>query len=396
LLFLRLGVKLFLDDEGGGGMNKLFLYLQNICEIKNIKQEMIAARIGVGTASVSNYFNGKQEIKFINFLYLLDYLVEDQKKKSELVFDFCKHSTKHIESDRVAIEWASNNSEFKLQELLIRKMKKNDTNKPHAEPYEILIRRNFNNIDKKEFFKATKSLHKKKFNKPETEVLMEIAYIYALWDLGVYKLEMMTFLAEMAAEKLERITSKDTQYIKRSFSIRIKEMLANLYLKGNEIEKVREIANSIFDMEDLHLYPSPIISIYRVLAESYLFTDKDQSIEYIDKSLRLLNDGSTSLNEMKRDGIQSTSDHIRIHNGMLENLFLTDQSELAHYYATVGEVEKALNVLDTIRKKGKELTAHQLYYKAKALNNKQLMERSRKAFYENNDRFYAQMPEIYL
>jgi transcriptional regulator with XRE-family HTH domain len=377
-------------------MNKLFLYLQNIYEMKNIKQEMIAARIGVGTASVSNYFNGKQEIKFITFINLLDYLVDDPKKKSELVYDFCKHSTKHIESDRVAIEWASNNSEFDLQELLIRKMKKNDTNKPHAEPYEILIKRNFNKIDNKEFFKAAKNLHKKKFNKPETEVLMEIAYIYALWDLGVYKLEMMTLLAEMAAEKLETIKSKDTQYIKRSFSIRIKEMLANLYLKGNEIGKVREISNSIFDMEDLHLYPSPVISIYRVLAESYLFTDKEKSIQYIDKSLKLLNDGSASLNEMKRDGIQSTSDHIRIHNGMLEKLFLTDQSELAHYYATVGNPEKALKVLDGIWKKEKKLTAHQIYYKAKALNNKKLMEQSRKTFYENNDRFYAQMPEIYL
>jgi transcriptional regulator with XRE-family HTH domain len=376
-------------------MNKIFIKLNNICENKNISITTLAEKLGLSVASVSNYFGGEQQMKFIKFVQLLDILIEDYKNKIDLIFRFCK-DTPTLENDRVAIEWASNYSEFELQEYLITKMAANATNKTHAEPHKHLLKRNKKQISKQDFFDVVSNINKKSNKRPETEVLREISYIYSLWDLGVYNINLMIALAEKAKGKIIEINSEDSQYIRDSYLIKINEMLANIHLKNNDVEKAREFAHGILSMDNREMFPSPLISTYRILAESYLLENPKTAIEYIDKSVDLLSKGSVELNNLKKEGIRSTSDFIRIYNRVYTNLYLDDKSERAHYHASKGEGSKAVGLLNEIEKEQGCLTPHQLYYKALALNSKTILKQSEKEFYGKNDFYYAQIPEICL
>lgn len=377
-------------------MIKIFQYLENICEKKEISQEMIGQRIGVSPASVSNYFNGKQEIKFIPFLSLLDYLIDDYNEKLKLIYNFCKEPKKYLESDRVAIEWAANNSEFDLQKLLLNKMQLNTTNKTHSEPYVLLINRNLQKINKKDFLSESLELNRKKYTKVETQIIQEITFIYALWNMGNHNFDTLKFLSDSVLEKIQRITSKDSTYLKNSFEIRVFEVLANLHLKLNQVEEAREICSSILSQEDIEKFPVPLISLYRLLAESYIFTDVKKALFYMEKSITVLNKSTHSLNKYKKNGIESTSDHLRIIAGLKDGLYLNDESEKAHFYAMNGRSDKALKILRDLEQKNQSLSAHQLYYKALALRDNKLMDEARKAFYKNGDSFYARLPEKYL
>lgn len=376
-------------------MNKIFIKLNNICENKNISITTLAERLGLSVASVSNYFSGEQQIKFIKFVQLLDILIEDYSQKVDLIFQFCK-DTPTLENDRVAIEWASNYSEFELQEFLIDKMAGNATNKTHAEPHKHLLKRNKKQINEQVFFDAVSNINKKSNKRPETEILREISYIYSLWDLGVYNINLMIALAEKAKGKISRITSEDSQYIRDSYSIKINEMLANIYLKNNNVEKARELAYGILAMDNREMFPSPLISTYRILAESYLLVEPETAIKYIDKSVNLLRRGSIELNNLKREGIRSTSDFIRIYNKVYTDLYLDDKSERAHFHASKGERKIAIGLLNEIEQEQGFLTPHQMYYKALALDSKTILKQAEKQFYGKNDFYYAQIPEICL
>lgn len=377
-------------------MKKIFQYLENICVKNEISQEMIGQIIGVSPASVSNYFNGKQEIKFIAFLNLINYLMDDHNEKLKLIYDFCIGQKKYLESDRIALEWSSNNSEFRLQELLINKMSQNSTNKTHAEPYKLLLKRNLDNIDRREFLAQAMELNKKKYTKIETQIIQDITFLYALWNMGGQSFDTIKYLADSTLKKINQISSKDALYLKTSFRIRVYEVLANLHLKANEISEVKKICLPLLEKDNIEHFPSPAISLYRVLAESLIFSDVKSSINYIKESINILRRSPHNLNEYKKNGIETTSDHLRIIAGLKEGLYLNDESELAHYYAMNGNKNSALKILNKIEDKNQGLSAHQLYYKALALEDKELMDEARKAFYKNGDSFYAQLPERYI
>lgn len=375
-------------------MGGVFQYLDNICESKDISQERIANLLGMTPGSVSNYFNDKQEIKFISFLRLIEYLVEDEDKRLELIYDFCKDQKQHIESDRVALEWASNNGQLDLQEILIKKMKKNNTNGPHTDPYQILFDRNFQVNSTLENFSSIKKLMKKKYRRPETRALLEICFMYSHWDQGVYSSSFFETSAQFVREELDLISSDDTQFIKDSFEIRVREILANAHLKAGNIQKARDISYSILKYDNLQWFPAAVLSTYRALAETYLFTDKERSLDYLEKALAMLKNSPLQRNEAKRRGVEATADHLKMHLGEYKNLFLNGDPEKAHYFASIGEETKALSIIDGIEQKRGMLTAHQKYYKALALKDEKMFKQAQMAFYKEADFFYARLPEF--
>ncbi|MFS8189517.1 AimR family lysis-lysogeny pheromone receptor [Rossellomorea marisflavi] len=375
-------------------MRKIFHYLENICESREISNERIANLLGMTPGSVSNYFHNKQEIKFVSFLKLIEFLVDDESKRLELIYEFCKTQKQHIESDRVALEWASNNGQLELQRILLEKMKNNKTNGPHTEPYDILFDRNFRKKSSFETFLRVKNLMKKKYRRPETRALLEICFIYSHWDQGIYNYSFFEASAKSVRAELDLITSEDTQFIKDSFEIRIREILANAYLKAGNVQGARDISYSILRYDNLHWFPAAVLSTYRVLAESYLFTDKEQSLLYLNKAISMLANSPLQKNEAKRQGVEATADHIRIHLGEVEKLFLHGCPEKAHYLASIGQKESALKILSEIELKNGKLTAHQQYYKALAHRDNNMLKLAQVSFYKESDFFYAQLPEF--
>jgi hypothetical protein len=97
--------------------------------------------------------------------------------------------------------------------------------------------------------------------------------------------------------------------------------------------------------------------------------------------------------------LYATHDFIKITNGMYKNLYLTDKAEEAHYLSSQPDEsskERALYLLEEIAKERGKLSPFQIYYKALALGDMQLMRFAEKEFLKNGDLFYAQLPRRYL
>ncbi|MHC8523943.1 helix-turn-helix domain-containing protein [Rossellomorea sp. H39__3] len=64
-------------------MKDLMARLKVLKEKAGVLNKELAAELGIANSNISSYFSGKQQISFMNFLSVLDYLqIEREEKKA--------------------------------------------------------------------------------------------------------------------------------------------------------------------------------------------------------------------------------------------------------------------------------------------------------------------------
>lgn len=355
----------------------------------NLTNKTIAEKLGVSEGLVSNYFNVKNRISFGNFIELID--VVYGSKKDKLIDEFCQLTTKP-ENDREALEWCSLNAKFNIVESLINKInnKRGKSDQVLAKLYGLACRRYRFLISPEDFLLGLEEVKIGGNIGSEAAVFINILSMYGHLDFKTIKL--VKFYSKLALSGMDNITNDS---IRDSFNLRINEFMAINFMKQHEPEEAKEICFNFITEHNKKKYPLIITSLYCLLSELYVFTDFQKSTTYIEEALEMMKQDEMKAYTKRRRELEATHDFIRITNNKFDNLFLSDPAEKAHFYAKLGTEKsrsEALVVLEEISIKNNKLSLFQIYYKALALQDKELMRKSYEEFIKHGETYYATLP----
>lgn len=373
-------------------MDKLLLKITEDMKKYNITKRMICEGLPITEQSLGKNLNGKTSFSFMNFIATIDFVYKRHPAlRYERLKEFFRVYEKPPINFKTMFEWAANNSEDELSDILIRRLKDDNQYREMARMYNLLKKRKLTSYKPEDFLEDFNCIDLGYESVKESSVLKIILNMYNLWDSKGYSVIPMH--AKIALRKLEDIPES---YTKTSYKFRILEMNLGSLVKRDENINTRQIEEEIGHEENFDLYPLPINSIFIKLAEYYGSKDFEKSKYYMQKAI---DTGKTFINKMpkRKKAIESTHDHIYIKNNDYSNLFLTDEAEKAHYYARTGNAFEAIPILDELERVQGRLTAFQKYYKALALdNNLDLMKESFDAFIYEGDLLYARLPSKHI
>ncbi|QPA32602.1 AimR family lysis-lysogeny pheromone receptor [Thermaerobacillus caldiproteolyticus] len=372
-------------------MRKIISQIRQELGRKEISPSYLAKMLNVSLTCINEFFNGTRQLNFSDFLQIIN-LLFDKDNQQPLILDYCL-STESKEDIREAMEWASNNCFYELLSDLI-----DIYPSKFSDLYSLLLKRNKNELSPIQLYNELEMIKFKMGNEteiPEVQVLVRIASLYSFLSLKSYGLILP--LAQDALNQAESITNR---YIRESYVIRIKEVMAIYYMKQLQLEEAIKVARGIINLSNFEKFPLTVNSMLCLLAEIYVYSDYCKSIYYIEKAIEHFKElGMSEKFKNRENMLYATHDFIKITNGMYKNLYLTDKAEEAHYLSRQRDEsskERALYLLEKIAKERGKLSPFQIYYKALALGDVQLMRFAEEEFLKAGDLFYAQLPRRYL
>jgi hypothetical protein len=378
--------------KGAIVMKKLMAQLKEDAKNRKITNTMIAKKFGVSVTSVGNWFRGKDRISFFHYLDLIEMLYGNEVtdiKYYERLDDFARLNTRN-DNDRIMLEWFSQKGENSLKKVVIDRVKSDDYQPLLGCIYDTLLKRKTKQLIAEKFYFEVEELKSNyKTNYDEESVMVMICNIYSNWELG--GIRAINTLSDKALKLIENISEP---FLNTAYRIRVLEMKMYSLLKQNKVEDVIRLAETILCEAESNSHPFIVNSTYITLAEAYETIDYKLSLEYINKSMKL-NKSLLENHRLRKEGLESTHDFIKILNNDFEGLFLTDPSERAHYFAKIGKRKKALEILNQLERV-KPLTPFQIYYKAIALNDQQLLNKSFEEFIIQGDLFYSRLPKMLI
>jgi hypothetical protein len=371
-------------------MEKLLLSIKEDMAKRKITNRMLAEVLPISEAAIGKNLNGKTGYDFFNYVWTVHFTYKDEIGiQKERIRQFFEKNERYV-NFKVMFEWASNNGEDELGLLLSKRLINDKYYAASANMYDMLQKRKRETIGHQEFLRQSKEIKISSDEVIESRSLKNIIDIYAAWDLKGYP--MVEANANIALDFIHE--KVPPSYTRDSHEIRALEMLLSVMIKRNDVIKVDQLIKKIFKKENLELFPIQLNSIYLTMAEFYSLTDYKKSKELLKEAFEI-NSNLLTNHKKRRKSLEATYDHICISNDDFNNLYLTDDSEKAHFFAKTGNGEEALKIIRQIEKKQK-LSAHQKYYKALALKDKRLMRESFDMFNSSGDLFYAQVPGTYL
>lgn len=357
----------------------------------------LAKRFDVSHTTVNSYFKATSEFDFMHFVESLRL-----HKPNNILFrrECIKKMFGQMTpvNERVAMEVLNMYGEYALQKQLTAKITNSDkntknarTNKKIAAIYDLLALRLSGKITNNDFFLETEKMRNSfKTSNNEAQILSGFAFIYAQLNFGDYR---MVSQYTNQLKPLINDVSKDT--LKKSYSLRIKEMESMSAQRGNELETSRELCFEIIN-DETNPYECMKSLAYCTLAETHMM-DYEKSLYFLERSFATL-PIITNKKLLNRKGfIKNTLDFLNIvHEKNLEKIKPSSLAEKAHLYTKIGKKKEAVVILEELEKKNGGLSPFQKYYKGLATGNKMFFEESITDFEKTGDFFYIFLPKMAL
>ncbi|KAA0742049.1 hypothetical protein DN389_27745 [Bacillus sp. AY3-1] len=357
----------------------------------------LAKRFDVSHTTVNSYFKETSEFDFMHF-------VESLRLHKPNNINFRRECIKKMfeqltpVNERVAMEVLNMYGEYGLQKQLTARIMNSDKttknariNKKIAAIYDLLALRLSGRISNDDFFVETEKMRNSfKTSNNEAKILSGFAFIYAQLNFGDYR---MVSQYTNQLKPLINDVSKDT--IKKSYSLRIKEMESMSAQRGNDLETSRELCLEIIN-DETNPYDCMKSLAYCTLAETYMM-DYEKSYYFLEQSFATL-PIITNKKLLNRKGfIKNTLDFLNIvHEKNLEKIKPSSLAEKAHLYTKIGKKKEAVFILDELEKKNGGLSPFQKYYKGLATGDGKFFEESIADFEKTGDFFYIFLPKMAL
>ncbi|PGK75910.1 hypothetical protein COC60_15340 [Bacillus thuringiensis] len=367
----------------------------------------LAMRFKVTHTTVNSYFNKKGKFDFMHFVDALRlYKPKDIKFRRNCIKE-CIPTLSH-KNLKLALEVLDMFGEYELQDMIIQRINKFKSNQTETEKemkkgisktvrinlnlvplYQTLRERSENTITPKVFFEKVDKMRKnQKYIDNELVIMLILNTIYSFFDLGNYKM-----VNEYIQQLLPDIIKIKCRSLRDSFLLRIKEMEIFVNLHEN---KLRESRQQCFDIinDETNCYVSTKAVAYCKIGESYVFSDYQKAKEYMEKSLKVIGDPPNKKLELRREKVFNTLLFLRIyHKRDLHTINFDDldEAERAFLYVRLGENEKAIRILQTLKSNNGYLSSFQLYYMGLAVGGKEgkrYLELSLESFSKSGDFFY--------
>ncbi|MGE6756243.1 AimR family lysis-lysogeny pheromone receptor [Rossellomorea sp. NPDC071047] len=368
-------------------MKRLMNQVKEDAKKNGITGKKVSKWINVSEGMVTKYYKGESDMPAMKFIDLVDFIYEDPACIKEYIISFIQ-KTERNDNLQELLEWSANRGDKEYMDEVHRRV----VNSPLLKDsmiYQMITGRNMNQLSAEEFYLKVEDFKLSENLLYDSKILLKIATLYSHLDLKSYSV--MIPLANNILQSLDAINS---DYVRDSFKVRTNEMLAHAFLKRGDIENVEKIAQKVLTDETINRYPLPANSILMILSEANIFKDPNSSIRLINSAIKMFKDIKVSSHKMRKSVLESTHDFIKIHCGDFNGLYLSDISERAHSLAKQGYSKEALIILDELEEINGELSAHQLYYKGLATDNKKYFQQSLNKFVRQGDSFYTQLIDL--
>ncbi|MEB8803833.1 AimR family lysis-lysogeny pheromone receptor [Bacillus cereus] len=386
--------------------------MQESLKLSGYTNRKLAMRFKVTHTTVNSYFNKKGKFDFMHFVDALRlYKPKDIKFRRNCIKE-CIPTLSH-KNLKLALEVLDMFGEYELQDMIMQQINKFKSNQSETEKemkkgisktvrinlnlvplYQTLRERSENTITPKVFFEKVEKMRKnQKYIDNELVIMLILNTIYSFFDLGNYKM-----VNEYIQQLLPDIIKIKCRSLRDSFLLRIKEMEIFVNLHEN---KLRESRQRCFDIinDETNCYVSTKAVAYCKIGESYVFSDYQKAKEYMEKSLKAIGDPPNKKLELRREKVLNTLLFLRIyHKRDLHTINFDDldEAERAFLYVRLGENEKAIRILQTLKINNGYLSSFQLYYMGLAVGvkeGKRYLELSLESFSKSGDFFYMFLPK---
>jgi transcriptional regulator with XRE-family HTH domain len=371
-------------------MESFLATIKEDAEKMKITFEKLGNLIGVTKAQVSFYLNGSNHIVFEKFLTIIQFLYEDVDKINSLLLKYALslNETK-IRDIRKTIEFLYNHGRSDYVKKIVKVNKKDS----YAKVYSIILARNERKINSKGFLVKLEELKYQNKLTEDTKLLISTYMLYAYSANKAYSL-----VPILSFDLLNTITKMKETYITKSLTYKVKESIAFVYLKQNQLGSLRELAKTVIN--DSENYPLSKVYMLALLSESYVFSSYTLSMYYLTKAINNYNKLGGGKSNRRQRMLEATHDFINIYHKHFENLFLTDPAEKAHYLFSTQEsknIKQAFKIIEEIKEKNEgKLSPHQQYYIAMGTGDYDLMKQCLIEFERNGDIFYTKLPKRHL
>ncbi|MED1204473.1 AimR family lysis-lysogeny pheromone receptor [Heyndrickxia acidicola] len=297
---------------------------------KGTPLRVIAKELELSNSYMTNFIDfldekeGCHEVKFDTLLNIAKRYFKKPADIKEIMTDFAKRATKP-QNMRMLLEFADEINDLPFLAELIEKCKdsKNRSLEAVSKIYELLYKRKTSQISLIDFRERLSIL--KSDNTTESTYLIIILESYILYDLRSYTLlqSYITLLDSL----ISQLTCE--KYLILRYEQRKEEIKMRLYLKTNELEKCRAVADKMIKSKDSMRL---LASSYYTRGVSYLFESFESCLFNMDKAAVYYE--SLGLKELQ----QKTRTYIAlakcIHNQMeLVDVSMLSKIEQIYYFA---------------------------------------------------------------
>lgn len=374
-------------------MQEVLNKISNQINFHRMSTRKIGKRINTTHVTISNFLNGKSQMKSNTYGELLKEVFPNDVNTRRMCCERYFSQTDKPMNKRLAMDYLAVHGEQELLKQLIdvEKISHDKDTREWAYVYELVYLRNKGELSGKSLQKRLHQAKKEiKLSTTEMQILFEILSLFATADRRNFKL-----MNDTAVILLEEIDSISDPYIKLSFEYKIKECMIQGLLMSGEVEKARVTCHEIINREELRRrFPMIVATAYGTLGESYTFESFEMATHYINKAIEMLEKKLNARMSLRNDMMVNTIEFLKIMWKVgLNNVHPIHIAEKAYLEIQLGDNEKAIRMLERLEEETGELSAFQLYYLALAKNDKKLFAESLNKFEQLGNIFYSQLPK---
>ncbi|GAB6455720.1 AimR family lysis-lysogeny pheromone receptor [Bacillus cereus] len=374
-------------------MQEVLNKISNQINFHRMSTRKIGKRINTTHVTISNFLNGKSQMKSNTYGELLKEVFPNDVNTRRMCCERYFSQTDKPMNKRLAMDYLAVHGEQELLKQLIdvEKISHDKDTREWAYIYELVYLRNKGELSGKSLQKRLHHAKKEiKLSTTEMQILFEILSLFATADRRNFKL-----MNDTAVILLEEIESISDPYIKLSFEYKIKECMIQGLLMSGEVEKARVTCHEIINREELRRrFPMIVATAYGTLGESYTFESFEMATHYINQAIEMLEKKLNARMSLRNDMMVNTIEFLKIMWKVgLDNVHPIHIAEKAYLEIQLGNNEKAIRMLERLEEENGELSAFQLYYLALAKNDKKLFAESLNKFEQLGNIFYSQLPK---
>jgi hypothetical protein len=365
----------------------------NDIEVNGATQKEYAQMAGVAETTINRFINKKISLGFDSVLSIIKGKFPDYEEK--IMMDYIP--SQDNQNARLSLEYCMINRLPEIADQLIVKLNGSEyvANKEWARVYEVERMRNKKEISPNEVIER---VHKIDAKSEDMKILSKILELYANFNL-----ENFQFLHAIIGGLEQRIEDCKSGVMMRSFKLRLGQLVSNIYLLNNKVDKCRYYANMVIDNTDNAFF---MATAYHTLGHSYLYENLEDCLSYFNRAINFY-EYSKSQQQIKTVfrnmnfvkcywNKENNSYNIDLQNKInVEELEFYDILEIAFFAIRNKDYKLAIEWLDSIELQGLTDRSKGFYYYYRALANDNDLDtyyKSVKYFNNSGDRFYLNLP----
>ncbi|MBG9840819.1 MULTISPECIES: AimR family lysis-lysogeny pheromone receptor [Bacillus cereus group] len=375
-------------------MQKVLSKISDDMNSKNINRNKLVKKMEIDPATLSRFLKGKHQLLFNKYGEILK---EVYPNSVEVRREFCrKYSSivKRPANKKVAMYYLLSHGELDiLSELITRE--KNTKNSEWAIACELLYLRYSGKISGDKLLdELNKETSKFKNKTSEMEILCGIVMLHVRYDQENYK-----EMNKLSDELIEKAKGIEDKYIRDFLEFKIQEVIVYGLLTCAEIDKMRKCCYQIInDINSEKYFPVFRVTAYGVLGQSYMFTDYNKALFYLEEAIKIIDNGPGMQIQARKNMFLNTIDFLKIYWKVdLHSIKPITKSESAYLEIQKGNFEKALIILMEILDENGKLDAYETFYLALAKgNDPKILSDSLDLFERSQNIFYSYLPKKHL